>query len=116
MKKGRRWLNKEQEMLSKGKIQLELMKRFPGDTIKVGNYFKVLSIRKLKNSVIFHCMRGSYFVVVKFSVYACFLGLDFGEMSSVLNGWLNSSVLASPCSFWKVEEIQQLQALLYLAR
>ena len=43
-------------------------------------------------------------------------GMDFGEMSSVLNGWLNSSTLASPCSFWKVEEIQQLQALLYIAR
>jgi len=43
-------------------------------------------------------------------------GMDFGEMSSVLNGWLNASTTASPCSFWKVEEIQQLQALLYLAR
>jgi len=46
-----------------------------------------------------------------------FKGMDFGEMSSVLNGWINASVqTASPCSFWKVEEIQQLQALLYLAR
>jgi len=43
-------------------------------------------------------------------------GVDFGEMSSVLNGWLNASTSASPCSFWKVEEIQQLQALFYLAR
>jgi len=43
-------------------------------------------------------------------------GMNFGEMSDVLNGWLNSSVSASPCSFWTVEEIQQLQALLYLAR
>jgi len=43
-------------------------------------------------------------------------GMDFAEMSDVLNGWLNSSVSATPCSFWNVEEIQQLQALLYLAR
>ena len=44
-------------------------------------------------------------------------GLDFGQMSDVLNGWLNSSVKTTyPCSEWKVEEIQRLQALLYLAR
>jgi len=43
-------------------------------------------------------------------------GMDFGEMSSVLNGWLNASTPASPCNLWKVEEIQQLQALLYIAR
>jgi len=43
-------------------------------------------------------------------------GMDFGEMSSVLNSWMNASMPSSPCSFWKVEEIQQLQALLYLAR
>jgi len=77
--------------------------------------FLCFVLRKLNNSVNFLCMPGSYFFC-KILCLHLFLGLDFGEMSSVLNGWLNSSVLASPCSFWKVEEIQQLQALLYLAR
>ena len=43
-------------------------------------------------------------------------GLDFSEMSDVLNGWLNSSALTKPCLDWDTRELQQLQALLYLAR
>ena len=43
-------------------------------------------------------------------------GLDFSEMSEVLNGWLNSSALTKPCLDWDTRELQQLQALLYLAR
>ena len=42
--------------------------------------------------------------------------MDFGEMSDVLNGWLNSSTLTKAGPDWEVEELQQLQALLYLAR
>jgi len=43
-------------------------------------------------------------------------GLDFASMSDVLNGWLNSSTHTRPCMDWSVTELQQLQALLYLAR
>jgi len=43
-------------------------------------------------------------------------GMNFGEMSDVLNGWLNSSTSTQACLDWDVEELQQLQALLYLAR
>ena len=43
-------------------------------------------------------------------------GMDFGEMSDVLNGWLNSSTHTKPCLDWDVKELQQLQALFYLAR
>lgn len=43
-------------------------------------------------------------------------GMDFGEMSDVLNGWLNSSTLTKACLDWDVQELQQLQALFYLAR
>ena len=43
-------------------------------------------------------------------------GVDFTEMSDILNGWLNTSTLTKPCLDWDVEELQQLQALLYLAR
>ena len=43
-------------------------------------------------------------------------GVDFTEMSDILNGWLNSSTHTKPCLDWDVEELQQLQALLYLAR
>ena len=43
-------------------------------------------------------------------------GVDFSEMSDILNGWLNSSTLTKPCLDWDVAELQQLQALFYLAR
>ena len=43
-------------------------------------------------------------------------GVDFSQMSDILNGWLNSSTVTKPCLDWEVEELQQLQALLYLAR
>ena len=43
-------------------------------------------------------------------------GMDFSEMSDILNGWLNTSTLTKPCLDWDVKEIQQLQALFYLAR
>jgi len=43
-------------------------------------------------------------------------GMDFGDMSEVLNGWLNSSTLTKACLDWDVKELQQLQALFYLAR
>lgn len=43
-------------------------------------------------------------------------GVDFGEMSDVLNGWLNSSMETKPCIDWDVTELQQLQALFYMAR
>ena len=42
--------------------------------------------------------------------------MDFGEMSDVLNGWLNSTTLTKACLDWDVKELQQLQALFYLAR
>ena len=37
-------------------------------------------------------------------------GMDFTDMSKVLNYWINSSYSAIPCEMWKVEELQQLQA------
>jgi len=43
-------------------------------------------------------------------------GMDFGEMSEVLNGWLNTSLETVPCLDWEVEDLQRLQALFYLAR
>jgi len=43
-------------------------------------------------------------------------GMDFTDMSRVLNYWINSSYSAIPCDMWKVEELQQLQALLYIAK
>jgi len=48
-------------------------------------------------------------------------GMDFGHMSEVLNNWLNVSssgngIKVKACEQWDVEEIQQLQALLYLLR
>merc|ERR1711997_891071 len=43
-------------------------------------------------------------------------GVDFADMSKVLNHWLNTSYEATACELWKVEELQQLQALLYIAR
>ena len=42
--------------------------------------------------------------------------MDFTDMSHVLNYWINSSYSAIPCEMWKVEELQQLQALLYIAK
>ena len=42
--------------------------------------------------------------------------MDFSEMYDILNGWLNTSTLTKPCLDWDVKEIQQLQALFYLAR
>ena len=42
--------------------------------------------------------------------------MDFTDMSHVLNYWINSSYSAVPCEMWKVEELQQLQALLYIAK
>jgi len=47
---------------------------------------------------------------------AHFKGMDFGEMSEVLNGWLNSSMETKPCMDWEVEDLQRLQAMFYLAR
>ena len=99
----------------KGKDTSRAYEKVPRGHYKGGKLLQSFVLRKLNNSVNFLCMPGSYFFC-KILCLHLFLGLDFGEMSSVLNGWLNSSVLASPCSFWKVEEIQQLQALLYLAR
>ena len=43
-------------------------------------------------------------------------GMDFGHMSKVLNTWLNSSVNVKACEQWDVEEIQRLQALLFMMR
>merc|ERR1712136_140345 len=43
-------------------------------------------------------------------------GMGFTDMSLVLNQWINSSYSAVPCHMWKVEELQQLQALLWLAK
>lgn len=48
-------------------------------------------------------------------------GMDFAHMSQVLNNWLNSSssnngVNVKACEQWDVEEIQKLQALLYMLR
>ena len=44
-------------------------------------------------------------------------GVDFSDMSRVLNHWLNSSYEATlPCEMWSVEELQELQAVLLIAR
>ena len=43
-------------------------------------------------------------------------GMDFTDMSKVLNYWLNESYSTVPCDMWKVEELQQLQALFYIAK
>jgi len=43
-------------------------------------------------------------------------GMGFTDMSLVLNQWINSSYSAVPCHMWKVEELQQLQALFWLAK
>ena len=43
-------------------------------------------------------------------------GADFSDMSRVLNHWLNSSYEATPCEMWSVEELQELQAILLIAR
>ena len=37
-------------------------------------------------------------------------------MSRVLNQWLNSSYEVAPCDMWSVEELQELQAILLIAR
>jgi hypothetical protein len=44
-------------------------------------------------------------------------GEDFAEMSAVLNGWLEEGDTETrACDEWTTEELQQLQAMLYLAR
>ena len=43
-------------------------------------------------------------------------GVDFNDMSQVLNHWLNTSYSVKACDLWDVEELQKLQALFYLAR
>ena len=43
-------------------------------------------------------------------------GVDFKDMSMVLNHWLNSSYPVKACELWDVEELQKLQALLYIAK
>ncbi|GMI34528.1 hypothetical protein TrCOL_g1269 [Triparma columacea] len=44
-------------------------------------------------------------------------GEDFAEMSAVLNGWLEEGDAATrACDEWSTVELQQLQAMLYLAR
>jgi len=43
-------------------------------------------------------------------------GIDFNDMSNVLNHWLNTSYPVKACDLWDVEELQKLQALFYLAR
>ena len=49
---------------------------------------------------------------ISFALY--FKGVDFGDMSRVLNQWLNASYpdAALPCEMWSVEELQELQAVL----
>ena len=52
-------------------------------------------------------------------LFNIFRGVDFDSMSSVLNGWLNStesSVKVKACELWDVEELQQFQGLLYILR
>ena len=42
-------------------------------------------------------------------------GVDFSNMSQVLNHWLNSSyeaTLLCDCEMWSVEELQKLQAVM----
>jgi len=44
-------------------------------------------------------------------------GETFGEMSAVLNGWIEEmDVESKPCSDFNVTELRQLQALLYIVR
>jgi len=43
-------------------------------------------------------------------------GMDFGHMSQVLNRWLKDSHHVKPCDEWEVEELQELQSLLYMLR
>lgn len=43
-------------------------------------------------------------------------GMDFGHMSQVLNNWLNGSHHVKACELWDVEELQELQTLLYMIR
>ena len=51
-------------------------------------------------------------------------GIDFADMSKVLNGWLNSTASSSSasglktksCELWDVEELQRLQALIFLLK
>ena len=52
-------------------------------------------------------------------LFNIFRGVDFDSMSSVLNGWLNStesSTKVKACELWDVEELQQFQGLLYILR
>jgi len=43
-------------------------------------------------------------------------GMDFGHMSQVLNTWLNGSHHVRACEQWDVEELQELQTMLYMLR
>ena len=44
-------------------------------------------------------------------------GDDFAHMSQVLNGWIqDGDAETRPCDEWSTEELQQLQAMIYLAR
>ena len=43
-------------------------------------------------------------------------GVDFNDMSKVLNHWLNSTYSVKACELWDVEELQKLQALFYIAK
>jgi hypothetical protein len=44
-------------------------------------------------------------------------GHDFTDMSTTLNGWLeNGNADTRPCDDWNVDELRQLQAMLYLVR
>ena len=47
-----------------------------------------------------------------------FLSSDFPDMSSTLNRWLvhDRKIDTTPCSEWTAQEIQKLQAMLYLVR
>ena len=48
---------------------------------------------------------------------ADFKGNHFTHMSQVLNGWLTEGAAKTrACDEWNIEELRQLQALLYLAR
>ena len=56
----------------KGKDTARAYEKVPRGHYKGWKLLKSFVLRKLNNSVIFHFLRGSYFVLVKFSVYACF--------------------------------------------
>ena len=44
-------------------------------------------------------------------------GNDFNHMSQVLNGWIqDGDAETRPCDEWSTVELQQLQAMIYLAR